>query len=103
MQVLNAIKSLKNSTGRIDQLTNKIIKLGNRAYAHYYSYLFTLFLNLDNIPCEMTIGTVFPLIKNTKKSKDDLSNYRPIALLPATTKLLEKVIHNNSINGMKTQ
>ncbi len=44
------------------------------------------------MPSCCKIAKVVPIHKSG--SKDDMNNYRPISLLPATSKVLEKVMHN---------
>ena len=43
------------------------------------------------VPDIMQLAKVIPIYK--AKNKDEFSNYRPISLLPALSKIMEKVIH----------
>jgi hypothetical protein len=40
---------------------------------------------------------VIPVFKN-KGSRNDVSNYRPIAILPLASKILERHVNNNLVN-----
>ena len=43
------------------------------------------------VPTHMQIAKIIPIYKS--KEKTDMGNYRPISLLPSTSKILEKVVH----------
>ncbi len=43
------------------------------------------------VPTNMKLAKIIPIYKS--KSKTDFSNYRPISLLPASSKILERVVH----------
>nr|CAI5831125.1 unnamed protein product [Callosobruchus analis] len=48
------------------------------------------------IPNKLKISKIIPLYK--KGSKDDVSNYRPVALLYVFSKILEKIIYNRLLS-----
>ena len=47
----------------------------------------------------MKLATVIPIYK--AKIKDDFSNNRPISLLPALSKVMEKVIHKRAYSFLE--
>ena len=49
-------------------------------------------LRAGTVPSEMKIAKVIPIHKSSDSSM--LSNYRPVGLLPAFSKLLEKIVFN---------
>ena len=48
-------------------------------------------LQSGKVPANMKLAKVVPIYK--AKEKTDLANYRPISLLPSTSKILEKIVH----------
>ena len=55
-------------------------------------YIFGISINKGIFPDSWKIATVVPLFKGG--NKEDVSNYRPVSLLPVPGKILEKLIHN---------
>ena len=51
---------------------------------------------LSTVPDQCKIAKLKPLYKKGKKT--DLKNYRPISLLPVISKILEKVIHDQTMD-----
>ncbi len=45
------------------------------------------------VPNMATLAKIIPIYK--AKDKKNISNYRPISLLPVISKILEKVVHKN--------
>ena len=43
------------------------------------------------IPNKLKLAKIIPLFK--KDNKNEISNYRPIAIIPIFAKLLEKIVH----------
>ena len=54
-----------------------------------------LSIKLSTVPDECKIAKLKPFYKKGKKT--DPKNYRPISLLPAISKILEKVIHDQTM------
>ena len=54
-----------------------------------------LSIKLSTVPDECKIAKLKPLYKKGKKT--DPKNYRPISLLPVISKILEKVIHDQTM------
>ena len=91
-EVLEIIKKLKPkaSTG-LDDVSSKLIKLSNPIIAIPLTHLINLSLQFGTVPTEMKKAKVLPIHKadDTKLIK----NYRPISLLPAFSKILEKIVY----------
>ena len=51
-------------------------------------------------PDEMTIARIIPLFKSG--DKQNVSNYRPISLLPQLSKILEKIFNNRLMNFLNS-
>ena len=80
----------KTSTGH-DNLNNKLLKALGGSILAPLSIIFNKSLAEGHYPDEMKISKIIPIFKN--KEKRELTNYRPIALLPVISKLLEKIVH----------
>ena len=89
-----SVKS-KVSTGH-DNLSNKLIK---EIVAHIsipLTHIFNKSLSLGAVPDIYKIAKVIPVFKTG--DKNDPNNYRPISLLPAFSKILEKIVYKRVIN-----
>ena len=90
--VLKSIDSLKpkTSTGP-DGLSAMLIKQIKGSILHPLTLLFNRSFATGQFPESMKIAKVVPIFK--AKDKKDLTNYRPISLLPTFSKIFEKVVH----------
>lgn len=80
-----------NKSSNIEGLEIKYLKDCFRVSIDKLVHLFNLILATSIFPDSWKIATVTPLFKAGDSKK--VSNYRPISLLPAITKLMEKLIH----------
>ncbi|ELU09025.1 hypothetical protein CAPTEDRAFT_139106, partial [Capitella teleta] len=90
-EICNIIKSLKSrpSSG-YDYISTNHLKQLSPLIAHPLSILYNRCITQGYFPHELKAAKVIPIHK-----KDDtriLNNYRPIALLPSLSKILEKLI-----------
>ena len=94
-KILNILKDLNPSkaTG-IDNLSCKFLKCGADILARPISQLCSLSIKLGLFPRSCKIAKVKPLFK--KGSKTDPQNYRPISLLPILSKIIERIIHDQT-------
>lgn len=96
-EIIEAIKSVSNkkSVG-YDGLRVDIIK--NCAYSllEPLSIVFNLSFTQGIFPDGLKTAVVIPIYKSG--AKDDLSNYRPISLLPSVSKILELIVKNRLIS-----
>ena len=90
------ISSLKNTQEYIDHISVKLFK-------KFYAYFLPVLCDLINLSFSKGIfpncfkhATVIPVFK--KGDKLDVSNYRPIALLPFIGKIFEKCISVRLLN-----
>ena len=91
------LKELKtNKTTEIDNLSCRFLKDGSKVLATPIAQICNLSIKLSTVPDECKIAKLKPLYKNGKKT--DSKNYRPISLLPVISKILEKVIHNQTMD-----
>ena len=90
-QVLQIVKGLKNSNSTgIDFLDTAIIKLAAKEILPALTHVVNLSLSQSTFPDIWKHAKVVPLLKKN----DPLipKNYRPVALLPILSKILEKVV-----------
>ena len=93
--LFNILKNVEvTKAAGIDQISGKFLKDGARILAKPISELCNLSMALGNFPDAYKIVKVKPLFK--KGSKTDPSNYRPISLLPLSSKVVERVVLNET-------
>ena len=64
------------------------------------TYILNKSLDTGIIPDDLKIAKVIPIYKSSDPSL--LKNYRPISLLPAFSKLLEKIMYDKLMSSRKT-
>ena len=92
IEISNILQSMKpkNSSGH-DKINTKLLKALKPAVSSPLSIIINQSLQSGHVPTNMKLAKIIPIFK--AKSKTDLGNYRPISLLPSTSKILEKVVH----------
>ena len=83
--------STKNSSGP-DGLSTKLFKVIEPELTKSLTLLINQVLNTGIFPAKLKIAKVKPILK--KGEKTIFNNYRPISLLPAISKVIEKIIFN---------
>ena len=78
----------------IDNLSGRILKDGGVVLALPTSNLCNLSMKRSKFSLDRKIAKLKPLYK--KGSKTDPKIYRPVSLLPLVSKVIEKVIHNQT-------
>ena len=92
-EVYNLCKEINISkSSAIETLSSKIIKDAFLVLALQLVYMFNLSLIKKSFPKKWKIATVVPLYKGGNQK--DVSNFRPISLLPLPGKLLERIVHS---------
>ena len=82
----------KTSTGH-DGISCKLIKLISQEISPALSIAINQCITTNTFPSQLKIAKVIQLLKN-KGSITSFENWRPIALLPALSKIYERAIHN---------
>ena len=92
-EIIRLCKSLNiNKASCIEHLSSQILRDAFLAIPQKLVPLFNLSFNQAEIPNSWKIAKITPLQKAGNKS--DVSNLRPVSLLPLTSKLIEKIVHN---------
>ena len=95
--VINASKHLKSKTSQgVDNISSKLVKSIIGEIASPLCHIFNLSLQSGIVPDDMKLAKVVPVFK--KGDNQLFTNYRPISILPAFSKLLEKIVHKQTYN-----
>ena len=91
-QVEKIIKNLRNlKSSGVDQLDTYILKLASKQVVPAVCHILNLSVQTNRFPSKWKIAKVVPLYKG-KGSLFDAKNYRPVAILPILSKVLERAI-----------
>jgi uncharacterized protein (UPF0371 family) len=96
-EIIKCIDSMKHkhSSGH-DKITSSLLKYIKYNIASPLSILINKSLQTGTLPNLLNLAKVVPIHK--AKTKELLSNYRPISLLPIVSKLFEKIVHKRLYN-----
>ena len=76
----------------IENISSRCLKDALLVLNAQICHIFELSINLEKFPDQWKLDTVVPLFKGG--TKENVSNYIPVSLLPIPGKILEKLIHN---------
>ena len=85
-----AINTVKSSA--LNNISSNIVKLVVPVLADQFAHLFNCSIEQSIFPQKWKEATVVPIPKPGDRTQ--ISNYRPISLLPLPGKILEKIIHS---------
>ncbi|CAK1598183.1 unnamed protein product [Parnassius mnemosyne] len=92
--IIRIIQSLKNKKSfGYDGISTQVIKSVCNSISGPLSHIINVSILAGMFPERLKTVIVKPLYK--KNNKEDMSNYRPIALLPVFSKVMEKVIYES--------
>ena len=94
--VIQAIKSLQNKKGNINELPVHLFKENKEIFSIPLSILFNQSVETGKFPTKFKHATVIPIFK--KGNREEIGNYRPISLLNIFSKVFEKLMKNNLLN-----
>ena len=89
-EVSKIISKLKNGDN-IKDIPVKVLKLASSQLGSVIAKLFNQNVDLSTFPEILKIAKIRPVFKSGNKS--DISNYRPISILPVLDKIFEKLIY----------
>ena len=93
-RLLHGLSSNK-ATG-IDKISCKIIKIAAPAISDSLTFIFNQAITLSSFPNEWKMARVIPLYKNGQRNIP--GNYRPISVLPAISKIMERIMYDQLYN-----
>ena len=88
-----------NSSG-MDEIESKVIKLAVTQLLHPITFIINLSIRTKVFPNKWKIGKVTPLFKGKGLSRTNPASYRPITMLPAVSKILERVVQEQIARHM---
>ena len=92
-EIINITKALNSSKSQgYDEMSTSLLKQIIHFIAAPLTHIFNLSLQLGKFPNLLKIAKVTPIYK--KDDPHEISNYRPISILPSISKILEKVVYN---------
>ena len=101
-QVLKIIKSLKNSSATgVDYVDTRTIKLVAELIAPVLTFIINLSIQTSVFPTIWKWAKVIPLLKATTADHILPKSYRPVALLPILSKVLEKVVFSQLVEYLE--
>ena len=91
--IINTVASLENKTSQdIFGISSFFLKKVIKSIARPLAYIATLSFQEGVIPSQFKISKTIPIFKTGNKT--DMNNYRPIGLIPAFSKIFEKLASN---------
>ena len=98
-EVVSYIQALDaNKASGPDGISTRMLKNTALSIAPSLAKLFNITFQLGRFPTCWKISSVVPIPKSSKHK--EVSNYRPISLLPVVSKLLERHIHEVVISHL---
>ena len=91
-EIINITRSLKNSkSSGHDQINMSLLKQIIHPLANPLTYIFNKSLSIGVFPELFKLAKINPIFK--KDNPHEITNYRPISLLPTLSKILEKIVY----------
>lgn len=90
-EVKDIIQNLKNVGAGVDGLNAKVFKATYEVIISMLTHFINICLKHGKFPSNLKIAVIKPIYKSG--DKQNVSNYRPISILPLLSKILEKIIY----------
>lgn len=100
--IKKAISQLKSGKKEENGLSSNHFKIGSERLFIVISLLFNSMLSHGIAPDELLLGTMIPLIKDSRGNKQCSDNYRSLTIGTGLSKLLEIVIRNQQGPSLKS-
>jgi hypothetical protein len=89
---------LRGVIAGFDEIPGVLVKYCSHYTAKPLTHVFNLSFEFGDFP-DLMKAKISPLFK--KGDKQDIQNYRPIAVLPVFSKILEKIMYNRLLSFLK--
>lgn len=100
VSVFSSLNNLKEHTSPgYDQISVKILKSFPTPTLHTYVDIINNIISTCIYPNELKISKIIPIYKSGKK--DNMSNYRPIHILPTFSKLIESLLYDQLMEHLE--
>lgn len=99
-EVYSALNSLKNKSPGWDDFYAEPVRACSDTLIEPLAHLINMSFNEGVVPKELKVAKVLPLYK--KGNPSDISNYRPISILPLFSKLFESLFHKRLISFLSS-
>lgn len=86
------IKSSPSKSCNLDPIPTWLLKEHSDIIGPVITKIINLSLSLGQVPCEMKLAHVKPILKKSGLDSNNLKNYRPVSNLTFISKLVEKVV-----------
>ncbi len=92
--VLRAIRALGNTGAEgVDKIPVCVLKMGASVLAAPIAHLISTSIRTARVPDGFKVAIVHPVHKK-KKPSNTAGSYRPVSILPALSKVMERIVHN---------
>jgi len=97
--VLNELLKLKTkkATG-LDKIPSKLLKDSAPVIVKPLTNIFNLSMSTGEVPNDWKLARVSPIYK--AGNRDNVSNYRPVSVLNVSSKVMERIVHNQVAHFM---
>ena len=99
-RIQSKIQSKKKKSAGHDDIGNFIVKRIAKEISVPLTLIFTTSITTGIVPDELKIAKVIPTYK--KDSPEVFSNYRPVSVLPSSSKILKRLVFNRCMNYLDT-
>ena len=100
--VLKVIKSLKNSSATgVDYIDTRTVKLASEILTPALTHIINLSIATSTFPKIWKFAKVIPLLKSFSADPLLPKSYRPVALLPILSKVLEKIVFSQLVQYLE--
>lgn len=100
-EIESIISSLKSeSSAGWDKIPTKFIKMAKKQLVPILTHLSVLCFQQGIFPSELKLSVIHPIFKSG--DRDNINNYRPIAILTVISKIIEKIINNRLLNFLNS-
>ena len=101
-EILHTTTNLKASTSEgYDNVSTQLLKQTVKEVATPLAHIVNLSLSHDIFPNDMKLAKIVPIFKNGNTKL--FNNYRPISILPAFSKILEKIVCNRLLHFLESK